>query len=59
MFDMPIFESVTVIEETGNSFLAMIRELLAAAPGINETEERREQVGRSRKRGCVGGVGRT
>lgn len=59
MFDMPIFESITVIEETGNAFLAMMRELFAGAPVAAGVEEHGEQIGRIRKRGCVGGVGRT
>lgn len=59
MFDMPIYECVTVMEETGNAFLAMMRELLVAAPDIVEiVEEEGGGARRSRKRGCVGGAGR-
>lgn len=55
--EMLIYDSVAVMEETGNTFLAMMGEFLTAAPGIVEgTEEDEEGTGRSRKRGCVGGV---
>lgn len=59
MFDMRIYESVTVMEETGDAFLAMMRELLTAVPDVVEgMREEEGEAGRSRKRGCVGGVGR-
>lgn len=58
-FDLRIYESVTVMEETGDAFLAMMRELLAAVPGVVEgMREEGGGAGKSRKRGCVGGVGR-
>lgn len=57
-FDLRIYESVTVMEETGDAFLAMMRELLAAVPGAVEGMREEGGAGRSRKRGCVGGVGR-
>lgn len=56
MFNMPMFENVNVIEETGNPFLVTTKELPAAAPGAARVEERRGQIGRSR-RACAGGVG--
>lgn len=51
-----MLESVTVIEATRNPFLVTMGELFAVVPGAARVEERREQIGRSRKRGCVGGV---